>query len=183
MWYLEYFVCNCPQLNVTGPHRWLVNIDSVNDLVSPGSKSSHEPTLIQIYIAMVTRPQCVKGWIRKTPKYSCFIPIMVYGVTLSELLWYQYHYCVWVSNSCGEKPAWQIYCTQSSFHHVSTERKLFYVWHVVILIKRELRLTKWWSNARGFAATYINFANGGMLSSSWVTCGPFYSHQLLLVPP
>ena len=28
--YYEHFPCNCPQVNVTGPHWCLVNIDSIN---------------------------------------------------------------------------------------------------------------------------------------------------------
>ena len=36
---LRYLFQNCPQMNVTGPYLWYVNIGSVNDLVPSSNKS------------------------------------------------------------------------------------------------------------------------------------------------
>ena len=47
--YLELFLQNCPQVNATRPHRWLVNIGSDNGLVLSGNKPLPEPMLTQIY--------------------------------------------------------------------------------------------------------------------------------------
>ena len=43
--YLEHFLWNCPQVNATRPHWWLVNIGSVNGLVPNGTKPLPEPML------------------------------------------------------------------------------------------------------------------------------------------
>ena len=47
--YLEYFLWNCPLVNTTSPHWWLVNIGSGNGLVPSGNKPLPEPMLIQIF--------------------------------------------------------------------------------------------------------------------------------------
>ena len=33
-WYLDYFLCNCPQANAIGPHRGRININSGNGLLT-----------------------------------------------------------------------------------------------------------------------------------------------------
>ena len=48
----EVSLWNCSQMNVTGPHSWLVNIGSGNDLLPSGNKPLPEPVLTEIYIAI-----------------------------------------------------------------------------------------------------------------------------------
>ena len=55
-WQLGNFLRNCPQMNVTGPYWWQVNIGSGNGLVASGNKPLLELMLTQIY---VTRLQWV----------------------------------------------------------------------------------------------------------------------------
>ena len=60
-WWLSYLPWNYPQMNVTGPFWWLVNIGSGNGLVLSGNKPLPEPMLTQIYVTIgITRPQWVK---------------------------------------------------------------------------------------------------------------------------
>ena len=50
-WWLRYLWWNCPQMNVTRPYWWWVNIGSGNGLVPSGNKPLPEPMLTQIYVA------------------------------------------------------------------------------------------------------------------------------------
>ena len=42
-WWLRHLLWNCPSMNVTGLHRWSVNIGSGNGLVQSGNKPLPEP--------------------------------------------------------------------------------------------------------------------------------------------
>ena len=46
--YFEHL--NCPQVNATRRHGWLINIASGNGLVPSGTKPLPEPVLTQIYV-------------------------------------------------------------------------------------------------------------------------------------
>ena len=48
-WWLLW---NCPQMNITGPYWWQVNICSGNGLVPPGNKPLPEPKLTMISVAI-----------------------------------------------------------------------------------------------------------------------------------
>ena len=50
-WHLRYLLWNCPQIILTGPYWWKVNIGSGNGLVLPGNKPLHEPMLPQFCVA------------------------------------------------------------------------------------------------------------------------------------
>ena len=51
-WSMRHLLWNCPDMNVTGPHWWSVNIGSGNGLVPSGTKPLPEPVLTQIYVAI-----------------------------------------------------------------------------------------------------------------------------------
>ena len=51
-WWLKHLLWNCPQLIVTGPHWWWVNIGSGNGLVLSCNKPLSEPVLTQIYVTI-----------------------------------------------------------------------------------------------------------------------------------
>ena len=65
-WWLTHLLWNCPDMNVTGPHWWSVNIGAANSLVSSGSKPLPEPMLTLIVSPYgVTRPEWLKEWCPK----------------------------------------------------------------------------------------------------------------------
>ena len=49
----EVYHVKCPQINDSGPYRWLTNIGSSNGLVLSGNKPSPEHMLTQIYVAIL----------------------------------------------------------------------------------------------------------------------------------
>ena len=53
--YHEHFLLNCPQVNVTIPHCWLVNIGSSNSFVSSGNKPLPERMLTDLCCHMMSR--------------------------------------------------------------------------------------------------------------------------------
>ena len=50
--YLQFFLCNRPQVNAWRPTWWSICIDSGNGLVASGNKPLSEPMLIYIYVAI-----------------------------------------------------------------------------------------------------------------------------------
>ena len=51
-WWLKYLLWKCPQVIVTGPHWWYINIGSGNGLVPSGTKPLPEPMLTQFYVGI-----------------------------------------------------------------------------------------------------------------------------------
>ena len=49
-WWLRYLLWNCPNMNVTGHHRWSVNIGSGNGLLPSSNNPLPEPMLTQISV-------------------------------------------------------------------------------------------------------------------------------------
>ena len=49
---MRHLLWNCPDMNVTGPHWWSVNIGSGNGLVPSHNKPLPEPMLTQISVAI-----------------------------------------------------------------------------------------------------------------------------------
>ena len=54
-WWLRHLLWNCPNMNVSGPHWWSVNIGSGNGLVPSGNKPLPEPMLTQISVTIWRR--------------------------------------------------------------------------------------------------------------------------------
>ena len=51
-WWLRYLWQNWPEMNITGPYWWKVNIGLGNALVTSGNKPLPQPMLTQIYAAI-----------------------------------------------------------------------------------------------------------------------------------
>ena len=51
-WWLRHLLWNCPRMNDTGLHWWLVNIGSGNGLVLSGNKPLSEPMLTHFSVAI-----------------------------------------------------------------------------------------------------------------------------------
>ena len=65
---LDHFHWNCPHMNATRPHWWLVNIGSGNGLVPIGTKPLPEPMLTKFY--GITQLQWFHRTATKVPNVS-----------------------------------------------------------------------------------------------------------------
>ena len=139
--YLEHFLRNCPQVNATRPHGYLVNTNSGNDLVLWGNKSLPEPILTKYcQISNISRT------ISYTLNVSCLVlPLLLPNPLKPGVQWR-------MKMDCGSlRCSWSIACRRCSnyiwvIHNFIAHWGASYIRYFTVLVTLHGITRLWWVN-------------------------------------